>query len=309
MHSGFEFSKILLSKINIEDRTFLFSFPKRNIFLKESIKKLGLLQPPILLKTDNEYKIIAGEGRILALIELGFEEVHAFITQENNPKKLLFISFESNAFRTLNLVEKADFFEKVLKFFSIEEAISFLPLLGFTKHYSWMEFLKGINKLISEFKELLVKEELNPRVIQLIAILSEQEQKKLLNFYQKIKPSFSEQRKILHKLFDLKKRYSFNTILPDFLMEILKEEDFNIRKKRFLEEVFRLYYPNYSKKLEEIQPYIEKFKTRGIFVSPCPYFEKKELEVRLNILSEEDTVKIDFLKENLPLISKILRKI
>jgi ParB family chromosome partitioning protein len=308
VNTNFKFCEVYLKEIDIQDRTFLFSFPKRTECLKDSIKKIGLLQPPILFKVEKKYKIIAGEGRILALIELGLEKTPAFTIYEKDPKKLLLISFESNAFRSLNLVEKAEFVKRAVKFFTTDEMISFLPLLGFAKHYSWLEFLKQIDNLILEFKKLLVQEELNPQVVNLIASLSEEEQKKLLILYERIKPSFSEQKKILQKLFDLKKRYSFDSILPDFFINILEEEDFNLRKKKFLEKIFELYYPNYSKKLLEIKPFIEKFRAKEIFVSPSPYFEKKELDIKLNIASEKDITKVDFLKENFHLVSEILKK-
>ncbi|PMP65757.1 MAG: hypothetical protein C0190_06465, partial [Thermodesulfobacterium geofontis] len=74
---NFEYTFVYIENIELQDRTYIFSYPKRNKILKESIKSIGLLQPPILfLKKENlKFQIICGEGRILACYELNISEI------------------------------------------------------------------------------------------------------------------------------------------------------------------------------------------------------------------------------------------
>ncbi len=152
------FTYLNLSEIDISDRTFLFSYPEKTSFLLESIKKIGLIQPPLLYPSKEKYQIICGEGRIKALKSLNFSSIPSLIFSEpKNPKELLLISLESNLFRGLNLVEKSLFIKRALNFFSPEEILKdLLPKLGYSSHPKWFFFLEKIANLEENFKNLLI---------------------------------------------------------------------------------------------------------------------------------------------------------
>ena len=55
--------------------------PKEITELAENIDKQGLLQEPVLRASGNNYEIIMGDRRILAIRELGWKEVQCFVCQ------------------------------------------------------------------------------------------------------------------------------------------------------------------------------------------------------------------------------------
>jgi len=309
----FEYKIISIEDIDLKDRSYVFSYPKRGELLKESIKSIGLLQPPILFLENeaSKFKIICGEGRIIACYELNIYEFPVFITKNSSSKKLLLLSLESNLFRGLNLVEKAEFVKRALEIFSLEEVISiFLPKLNLHPSYHWIEYLKALNVLEEEFKKLIVEEALNPKIVEILAKLSFEERKEFLEIFEKLRLSFSEQKEVLEKLLDYKKRKDLPSLLPDILKEILKEQDFNKRKKEFLQTLKELYYPHYFPKLKKISSLIERFKEKQIYLTFSPYFEKKEFEIHFKSSSLEDIEnKLTFLEKNKTELKKLLEEI
>lgn len=308
----FEYRTVSIKDINLEDRTYLFSYPKRNVFLRESIKLIGLIQPPLLLseKENSKFQIICGEGRILACYELNISEIPVIIVYDKSPKNLLLLSLESNLFRPLNLVEKAEFINRALKVFSMEETIKLLPKLNLNPSYHWIEFLQSIESLEEDCKKLLVEQHLNPKIAKVLAGLSSNERKEFLEVLQKLKLSFSEQKEVLEKLLDYKKRRDLPFLLPEELKEILKEEDFNIRKREFFKILKELYYTHYSLKMKKLSSVIEKFRTKNIYLNFPSYFEKREVEIQFKNTSFEDFQgKLEFIEKNKEEIKKIWEEI
>ncbi len=291
--------KVKIEKINFKDRTYCFSFPKRDSFLLESIQKFGLLQPPLLLLSEENYKIVAGEGRILALKKLEHEEFPALVINANTPSYLpLLLSLESNLFRPLNLVEKAEFLKRAKNYFSLKEILKLLPKLGFSQNYHWIEFLEKVDSLDEKFKIFLLEGKLNPQIIELFTSLEKTFQEEFLKLVNELKLSFSEQREVLQKLLDYRKRKDLSELLPQELKEILKEEDFNKRKTKFFEKLKELLFPNYTKRLKKIEPVIQTFKKEKIELILSPFLEKKEIEIRFKVKNLEDLEKkVNFLKK------------
>lgn len=307
---NFKFQILAISKIDLQDRTYLFSYPKRNIFLSESIASLGLLQPPIVFKEKSSYKIICGEGRIIACKELGIKEIPVFLVKNLTPKELLSLSLESNLFRNLNLVEKAEFIEKALQIFSLDEILKILPKLGFSSSFYWIEFLKKIYQLEDLFKNLLIENKLNPKIVENLSKLDSEEKLEYLKIVQNLSLTFSEQKEVLEKLVDYKKRKDLPSLLPEELKEVLNEQDFNKRREKFFRILKSLFYPSYYIKFQKIYPTIKKFKDKQITVNLSPYFEEKKLEIQFKAFSFENLKeKIDFIIENKEDLKKVFEEI
>ena len=304
----FKYTIVSIENIDLQDRTYLFSYPKRGELLKNSIKSAGLLQPPILFLEKNypKFKIVCGEGRIIACKELGIYEIPAFIGENYSSKELFLLSLESNLFRPLNTVEKAEAVGKALNFFSVEEVINLLPKLSLNPSYHWIEYLKAIYSLEDHIKTLIVEERLNPKVAVGLFELSSKEKEEYLEILKKLNLSFSEQKEVLEKLLDYKKRKDLPSLLPEKLKETLKEEDFNKRKKEFFRILNELYYSFYFYKWAKVSPLVEKFRKKSIYLSFSPYFEKKEMEIQFKNFSFEDfQKKLEFIEKNKEEIKKI----
>ncbi|MFN4196986.1 MAG: hypothetical protein ACK4FM_03150, partial [Caldimicrobium sp.] len=198
------------------------------------------------------------------------------------------IALEANLWRGLNLVEKALFIKKAEQLFSEERIIKILPKLGFSPHLKWYHFLKKILKLEKEYYDLLVKNELNPKIIEPLSELFSHEREEFLEVFYKIKPTFSEQREILETLLDLKKRENFSSLLTPELKRILEEEEINLRRKKFFEAIEKIRFPNYYRKKERIVKIKQNFLEKDIKINFSPYLENKEITLYISSKSFDD---------------------
>ena len=67
--------------------------------LARSIEEQGLLQPVIVRKLGDEFELIAGQRRLVALIRLGRHTIPAMIVDTSNPTTLMLISLIENVQR------------------------------------------------------------------------------------------------------------------------------------------------------------------------------------------------------------------
>jgi ParB family transcriptional regulator, chromosome partitioning protein len=102
-------SSMDLASIDLEDHTFHITTDTciENLIL--SIKSVGLLNPPILIKKTSGFQIISGFRRISACLGLGMTEIPARVV-DAAMKKLECVKFaitENSLQRTLNLIEQS----------------------------------------------------------------------------------------------------------------------------------------------------------------------------------------------------------
>ena len=64
--------------------------------LRESIGRIGLLQPLVVMAKDDKYELIVGQRRYLAVKELGWEKVPALVIGRIDPIKAKVLSLSEN---------------------------------------------------------------------------------------------------------------------------------------------------------------------------------------------------------------------
>jgi len=83
--------------------------------LSKSIKENGIIQPIVVSKSNNTYKIIAGERRWRAARVAGLKTVPVFIKDEIDDKKLLELALIENLQRQdLNPIEEANAYKSLI---------------------------------------------------------------------------------------------------------------------------------------------------------------------------------------------------
>jgi len=291
------YKEVPLASIDLLNRDYLHSYPERSSFLIESIREVGLLQPPLLLEKPSGLIIICGEGRVKACLELEFEYLPCIILKDRCPDKdLFFISLQSNLFRPLNLVEKAIFFNKVYHLLSEDEIPKTLKLLNLPVNQNTIQTLLVISKLNDDYKNLILNEKINPQILKYYEAFDEKSFLNLLNIGVKLSLSFSEQRELFELAYDLMRVDKLEEFLEE-LSQILDLEDYNQRKKAYKEAFMKFRYPFYSQKWKRLKEIKSLFKAKGIEVQYVPYLEERDVEIRFKVERLEDLEKrINFLR-------------
>lgn len=84
--------------------------------LKQSIQQNGIIQPLTVRKVNNGYELIAGERRLRAVTELGYEKVPAYIIQIESKEEMLELALIENVQRDhLNAIEQAQAYQRLIE--------------------------------------------------------------------------------------------------------------------------------------------------------------------------------------------------
>ena len=120
--SYMKLDNILISKIDFDDDTYLLGSRIDSPLLLNSIKEIGLINPPILRDKNHVYQIISGYKRLKACKELGIEEVFSRVYKsgEISNEECLKIIFYENQERLGNM-EKAELLLKFKRLCGLEQ--------------------------------------------------------------------------------------------------------------------------------------------------------------------------------------------
>ncbi len=83
--------------------------------LIKSIKENGIIQPITVRQVDNYYELIAGERRLRAVSDLGYESIPAYIIKVDGKEEMLELALIENVQRDhLNAIEQAQAFQRLI---------------------------------------------------------------------------------------------------------------------------------------------------------------------------------------------------
>jgi len=89
--------------------------------LIESIKTYGIIQPLVVIKTDNGYQLIAGERRLRAAQILELDKVPVIIRKAKDIEQLELSLIENIQRKDLNPIEKALAYQKLIDEFNLTQ--------------------------------------------------------------------------------------------------------------------------------------------------------------------------------------------
>ena len=96
----FREEKVRLDAIDSNNHTFLLTTEKCVDTLAVSIKSIGLIHPPLLIKKKTSYQIVSGFRRISALTSISVSEVDAWILNDTyDIREASKIAISENAFQ------------------------------------------------------------------------------------------------------------------------------------------------------------------------------------------------------------------
>ena len=309
--------EIELNSINFSDDEFLISYPLKYDNVKESIEKIGLINPPILYVGDaymrplrlNKFKIVSGFKRVFALRDLDRKKITCFIISNNyTAVELLQLSILDNSLnRQFNPIEKSIAINKLGKYVPKDNILNnYFKYLGLEPSEKLYALYEPLINLEDDIKLAIANNELSERSGANLLGFSKKDRLALFDFLVQLKPSVSKQNEIIELVFEISKRENIavNAVIKAGEIDtIFSNQKFSIPQKleRVREYLKKRRFPQLTKLEEEF----ESFK-KSIGVSqdmkfyPPAFFEGNNYEIHLSFS------KISQLKKQITILHKMI---
>ena len=146
--------------------------------LADSIKRNGLIQPPVVRKTEKGYMLVAGSRRLSALELLGEKTVNCILIISNNLSSAPIGLVENLHRKELNIFEEASAIEKLITVYGLsqQDTANILSMAGST-----LSNKLRILKLSPEIRDILIKNNLTERHARALLSVDKSKQSKALN--------------------------------------------------------------------------------------------------------------------------------
>ncbi|MBI4795978.1 MAG: ParB N-terminal domain-containing protein [Deltaproteobacteria bacterium] len=282
-----------MSALDLEDRSFVFSPPGDLTRLQDSIREVGMLNPPWLRSiTDRQWQVVSGFKRLLAAARLGWEQVTARVLPGDTPEaRCLLIHLHDNAFnQDFNHQERALLAVRLLKHWDGETVIQkFLPCLGLAPSFALLERLQALASLDEPLQQLAAQGRLALPAAPLLAAWEREDRDAVTPFLERLPLSQSKQEEFLQGLDLLARRGGTRPAA------ILSREEF----RRHLQEdsgtpqalaaaarrlLQRLVSPRFSAALEAFQAGLQRLGLRHhprVRLQPPPALEGPDFHLEI----------------------------
>ncbi len=301
-----EQEKVHFSQIDFDDQSYIFTFEPLLSGLINSIKKIGLINPPILEQTsDNTYRIVTGLKRILALGQLKINQFPAKIYQSMNPAPTLDLFllnfFENIGTRNLNEIEKSIILHKFIHLFQVsEESVisEFLPLLNHGANKAVLDRYLKLVYLKDNIRIAIVEEFISIDNALALLEMSLIERQSIFDLFQRLQLGKNNQKELLRLLREIAKisNQSIVQIVEDKeIQDILSNEKITSpRKIEHIKEVLkRMRYPLFSIVEMNFQNLKKDLKLPpNIILRPPPFFEGEKFTVELSFKNQAEFNKL-----------------
>ena len=290
--------KLALDRIDRSDERFRVSHFYDLDKMVKSIRKIGLIYPPILAKKNGRYIIVTGWKRISACKELSFKEIPVFILREMQDLSLFLIAFYENwTSRAFSVMEKAEILFKLGALGMKEEDVirHFLPLLKLPPTRQILDEYRSISTLSQEIKVFVEKEEMPYSSLKQLVNFSSEEQKMMLPLILNL--GQNKQKEIMENLREISSRDSVSVkriLEADEIQKIFLSEQLSSIQKT---EKFRLYlkkrrYPEFTEWQDSFRKAVRKIQGKeNISIEPYPFWEDNEISVKFSFRSRDELIK------------------
>lgn len=307
-----------LTQIDFRDDTFRITTEKQVDNLVHSIKHVGMLNRPLLLKKEATYTIISGFRRIEACRRLNWYQLEAMVLNDDAEKlKCIKYAITDNAFhRPLNLIEKSRSIEMLSEFIKdIKGLTTELSVLGLSEHPSMISKLKGICRLPEPIQKSILSNTISLAMVLELAGMSKNDAEGFLKLFNTLKLSLNKQREIvmLVKEIAMREDKSFLQVIEEaYHKNILMNEDLD---KIQMAQNLRIYlkqrrFPTIADTEKSFEKYRQKLNLeKGIKLISPTNFESPTytLQLSFNNMTQLKSLKTAFntLFEN-PYLKKIV---
>jgi ParB family chromosome partitioning protein len=272
-----------LTMLDLDDASFRLSYGFGLDFLKQSISRVGLINPPVLRKrADGRYQIVCGYKRMLALRELGVSAAACqLVPPETDDEACLLLSLYDNiSHRELNPVDKSLALNRLLSHYSEKKIVSdFLPLLQLQPHITQFRAYQPLCLLDKEIRDAVVAGVIDVRSALSLARLDPEDRRCLAALLIDLQLSVSKQAEVIASVVEIGMRdgVSPQSVTGDpAIRSVLTDDKLNRPQKgaALLRRLRAMRYPLLTAKEKQVKGRLNALKLpRGVSITPPPFFE------------------------------------
>jgi hypothetical protein len=282
-------------EIDLQDRRFRISYHFDLQPLLLSIEKIGLVNPPVVVRRGGKrFILVSGWKRIAACLELSLLHLPVFVLDEKDDFRAFLVSLYDNlTTRKFDLLEKAQILSLLCGFVEDEKKIAglFLPLLEIPPTLSCLDIYLRIARLSPRWKDAIFKKKIPLSCVELLLEFSPREKNQLFPLLEPL--NANKQKQILGDLYDLSRKIEKS---PQNIMEgpevqsILKNKNLSPLQKaeqvRSLIEKRR--YPFLSEREESFKARLKKagLSSKASY-NPVSLFEDGEFSIAFDLKSRD----------------------
>jgi len=214
---------VKLSCIDLEDNTYRITTRLDIDDLVNSIKNIGLINPPLLKMDGLKYIVVCGFRRINACKLLGHHRIEATIVDPGvNSLECVKLAITDNALqRPLNLVEKSRSINMLSRFYSDYNSLSkAASVLGLPENPLFIKKIKNICHLPHAIQNCILSETVSLSVAIELGMFNCDIGIAFANLFDDLKLSLNKQREIITLIKEIAIRDDVS------IMEVLHESDF-----------------------------------------------------------------------------------
>jgi len=214
---------VKLSCIDLKDNTYRITTRSDIDDLVNSIKNIGLINPPLLKLDGLKYIIVCGFRRINACKFLGYPGIEAAIVDSNADNlECVKLAITDNALqRPLNLVEKSRSINMLSCFYDDYNSLSkAASVLGLPENPSFVKKIETICHLPSVIQNCILSETVSLSVAIELGMFNRDEGIVFANLFNNLKLSLNKQREIITLIKEISVRDDIS------IMEVFQESDF-----------------------------------------------------------------------------------
>ena len=281
-------------RIDLTDERFRTSFFGSPDKLVLSIKRIGLLHPPLVMKQDGRWVLVSGWKRVLACRALGLAPIDVLDTEEKDPLKNFLLCFLENlATREFGLVEKAEVLARLVSLGERREAVikEIMPLLDLDQNENILRAYQDIGGFSREIKKGLEEMETPfPVARQLIQFSGEE---RAAIFPHLLPLGQNKQKEVLENLWEVTRRdrvSAMDVLGSEPVGEVTDEGNLSsLQRSEGLRRVLsRMRFPAVSRREEDFNETIRGLDLPPeVGLTPPAFFEKNEVRISFPVRSPE----------------------
>lgn len=293
--------KVHFNSVDLKDNSFLISYGYDLTLLSESIKKVGVLSPPLLRKkSGSTYQIICGYKRIRALKKLGITSAFCTILPPTTTDKESFLLslYDNISHRAFNPIEKSMVINKLTRYYPDETIVKeFLPLLNLHPHRSQLKAFTPLCRVEKTIKDAVLEGTISESTVTQLAQLDRVSRNALGSLLIALRLTVSTQAELLDYVTEIAIRDTLpveKVIGAKEIRALLKNPQLNQPQKA---DAIRHYlrarrYPSLTAKEREFSLSLKKLKLHShLHLSPPPSFEGNHYHLSLHFKDVEELKK------------------